>query len=78
MTSRAEAIDPITRERLVCPQDHGPLLDAGDELYNPRLRVAYRIDEDGIPVMLADEARSVDDAEHAKLTGGTGDDKIGS
>ncbi|MFW0787657.1 Trm112 family protein [Gordonia sp. CPCC 206044] len=68
MTSRAEAIDPITRERLVCPQDHGPLLNAGDELYNPRLRVAYRIDDDGIPVMLADEARSVDDAEHARLT----------
>ncbi|WAC55714.1 Trm112 family protein [Gordonia sp. SL306] len=68
MTSRAAAIDPITRERLVCPQDHEPLLDAGDELYNPRLRVAYRIDSDGIPVMLADEARSVDDAEHAALT----------
>lgn len=67
VTSRAEAIDPITRERLVCPQDHGPLLDAGDELYNPRLRLAYRIDADGIPVMLADEARSVDDAEHARL-----------
>ena len=58
MSSRAESIDPITRERLVCPQDHGPLLDAGDELYNPRLRVAYRIDADGIPVMLADEART--------------------
>ncbi|NDK90664.1 Trm112 family protein [Gordonia desulfuricans] len=68
--SRAEAIDPIVRERLVCPQDRGPLLDAGDELYNPRLHVAYRIDADGIPVMLADEARSVDDAEHARLTDG--------
>ncbi|MDL9938927.1 Trm112 family protein [Gordonia sp. ABSL1-1] len=68
MTSRAEAIDPITRERLVCPQDHGPLINAGDELYNPRLRVAYRIDADGIPVMLADEARAVDDAEHNRLT----------
>ncbi|ROZ87713.1 Trm112 family protein [Gordonia sp. OPL2] len=73
MTSRAESIDPITRERLVCPQDHGPLIDAGDELYNPRLRVAYRIDDDGIPVMLADEARTVDDAEHEAFTaGGTG------
>ncbi|OZC30770.1 Trm112 family protein [Gordonia polyisoprenivorans] len=71
MSSRAEAIDPIVRERLVCPQDHGPLLNAGDELYNPRLHVAYRIDADGIPVMLADEARAVDDAEHATLTSGS-------
>ncbi|MEP9395083.1 MULTISPECIES: Trm112 family protein [Gordonia] len=69
--SRAEAINPIVRERLVCPQDHGPLLDAGDDLYNPRLRVAYHIDADGIPVMLADEARSVDDAEHNRLTAGS-------
>nr|WP_202422059.1 Trm112 family protein [Gordonia sp. SID5947] len=53
---------------MVCPQDHGPLLDAGDELYNPRLRVAYRIDSDGIPVMLADEAREVDEAEHTAFT----------
>ncbi|RPA63573.1 Trm112 family protein [Gordonia oryzae] len=68
MSSRAEAIDPIVRERLVCPQDHGPLIDAGDELYNPRLHVAYGIDADGIPVMLADEARAVDEAEHATLT----------
>lgn len=68
-TSRAAQIDPIVRERLVCPQDHGPLLDAGNELYNPRMRVAYRIDADGIPVMLADEARAVGDAEHARLTG---------
>ena len=29
-------------------------------LYNPRLRRAYRI-EDGIPVLLVDEARDVDD-----------------
>ena len=34
--SRAAEIDPIVRERLVCPTDHGPLLDAGDELYNLR------------------------------------------
>ena len=53
---------------LVCPEDRGPLLLVGDEcLYNPRLRRAYRI-EDGIPVLLVDDARSVtDDAEHARL-----------
>jgi uncharacterized protein YbaR (Trm112 family) len=41
----------------------------GDEelLYNPRLRRAYRI-EDGIPVLLVDEAIEVSDDEHARLT----------
>ena len=55
---------------LVCPADRGPLVlvdDAdGQLLYNPRLRRAYRI-EDGIPVLLIDEARDVDDDEHARL-----------
>ncbi|MGZ4511257.1 MAG: Trm112 family protein [Mycobacterium sp.] len=52
---------------LVCPADRGPLLLVDDELlYNPRLRRAYRI-EDGIPVLLVDEARDVDDDEHARL-----------
>ncbi|GAC70988.1 Trm112 family protein [Gordonia soli] len=68
MTSRAASIDPVTRALLVCPQDREPLLDAGDELYNPRLRVAYRVDEDGIPVLLATEARPVSDDEHERLT----------
>jgi uncharacterized protein len=53
---------------LVCPADRGPLILVGDEvLYNPRLRRAYRID-DGIPVLLIDEARDVDDDEHARFT----------
>jgi uncharacterized protein YbaR (Trm112 family) len=53
---------------LVCPQDRGPLVLVGDEyLYNPRLRLAYRID-DGIPVLLIDEAVTVaDDAEHERM-----------
>jgi uncharacterized protein YbaR (Trm112 family) len=55
---------------LVCPDDRGPLVltdaDDGQVLYNPRLRRAYRI-EDGIPVLLIDEARDVDDDEHARL-----------
>jgi uncharacterized protein len=61
---------------LVCPQDRGPLLLIDDELlYNPRLRRAYRID-DGIPVLLVDEAIAVtDDAEHRRLMerGSSGD-----
>lgn len=53
---------------LVCPQDRGPLLLVRNEwLYNPRLRRAYRI-EDGIPVLLVDEAVAIDDdAEHQRL-----------
>jgi uncharacterized protein YbaR (Trm112 family) len=39
---------------------------AGDVLYNPRMRRAYRID-DGIPVLLVDEAVEVGDDEHAQL-----------
>jgi uncharacterized protein len=52
---------------LVCPADRGQLLLIDDELlYNPRLRRAYRI-EDGIPVLLVDEARDVGDEEHERL-----------
>ena len=55
---------------LVCPADRGPLVlvdpGEGELLYNPRLRRAYRI-EDGIPVLLIDEARDVDDDEDARL-----------
>jgi uncharacterized protein YbaR (Trm112 family) len=61
-------IDQRLRAILVCPQDRGPLLLIDDEmLYNPRLRRGYRID-DGIPVLLVDEAVDItDDAEHQRL-----------
>ena len=63
-------VDESLLSILVCPADRGPLLlvDSGDDelLYNPRLRRAYRID-DGIPVLLIDEARDVDDDEHARF-----------
>jgi len=51
---------------LVCPADRGPLLYVDDVLYNPRLRRAYRI-EDGIPVLLVDEAVDVSEQEHQRL-----------
>ncbi len=53
---------------LVDPVDHGELLyvEDRDVLYNPRRRVAYAV-RDAIAVLLADEARSVDDAEHEAL-----------
>lgn len=64
-------IDQALLDILVCPADRGPLVlvsATGREelLYNPRLRRAYRI-EDGIPVLLIDEARDVDDDEHTRL-----------
>jgi uncharacterized protein len=60
-------VDEALLKILVCPADRGPLVLLEDELlYNPRLRRAYRI-EDGIPVLLVDEARDVDDDEHARI-----------
>jgi uncharacterized protein YbaR (Trm112 family) len=63
------ALDPMLLEILACPEDKGPLLYFVDEdaLYNPRLRRRYAI-RDGIPVMLIDEAETVSDAEHERLT----------
>lgn len=51
------SIDPALLDVVACPRDKGPLTyDAdADLLINPRLHIAYRID-DGIPVLLADEA----------------------
>jgi uncharacterized protein YbaR (Trm112 family) len=58
------AVDPTLLSILACPQDKGPLLLVDDTvLYNPRLRRAYPI-ENGIPVLLVDDARDVSDAEH--------------
>jgi uncharacterized protein YbaR (Trm112 family) len=63
-----ERLDPRLLEILACPEDKGPLLYFADEsaLYNPRLKRRYPIRE-GIPVMLIDEAESVDDTEHDRL-----------
>jgi uncharacterized protein len=62
------ALDPALLSILACPEDKGPLYYVEDEdiLYNPRLHRVYEIRDD-IPVMLIDEARTIDDAEHARL-----------
>ena len=62
------ALDPLLLEVLACPEDKGPLLYFEDEqrLYNPRLHRSYPIRDD-IPVMLVDEAETVDDKEHDRL-----------
>lgn len=63
------ALDKRLLEILACPEDKGPLLyfETDDFLYNPRLKRKYLIRDD-IPVMLVDEAESVDDAQHETLT----------
>lgn len=62
------SLDPKLLEILACPDDKGPLYYFDDEqaLYNPRLKRRYDIRDD-IPVMLIDEATTVDDAEHDRL-----------
>lgn len=62
------ALAPVLLEILACPEDKGPLLyfDEEGSLYNPRLRRRYKVVDD-IPIMLVDEAETVDDAEHERL-----------
>lgn len=62
------AIDQKLLDILACPQDKGPLLYFSNEgvLYNPRLQRKYEVKDD-IPIMLIEEASSVDATEHARL-----------
>ncbi len=63
------ALDQRLLDILACPEDKGPLWYFEDEniLYNPRLKNVYAIN-DGIPVLLVDEARKVTDEEHQRLS----------
>ena len=62
------SLDPQLLEILACPKDKGPLLYFADEdmLYNPRLQRAYAVRND-IPIMLIDEAQTIDSSEHERL-----------
>ncbi len=62
------SLDARLLEILACPEDKGPLFYFEDEssLYNPRLKRRYAI-KDNIPIMLIDDAETVDDAEAARL-----------
>jgi uncharacterized protein YbaR (Trm112 family) len=64
------SLSPDLLAILACPEDKGPLYYLDDEavLYNPRLTRAYAVRDD-IPVMLIDEATTVDSAEHDRLMG---------
>ncbi len=56
-------VDPKLLEILVCPLTKGPLrYDArAQELISDQAHLAFPI-RDGIPIMLLDEARALDDA----------------
>ena len=56
------AIDPKLLEILVCPMTKGPLVydRAAAELISRQARLAYPV-RDGVPIMLIDEARHLDD-----------------
>jgi uncharacterized protein YbaR (Trm112 family) len=60
--SAAGGIDPKLLEILVCPLTKGPLRydREAQELISDQAKLAYPI-RDGIPIMLVDEARSLDD-----------------
>lgn len=63
----AQEIDPKLLEILVCPLTKVPLRYDSDkqELLSDQAGLAYPV-RDGIPVMLVDEARQMEDAEIKK------------
>jgi len=70
MADAASEIDPRLLEILVCPLTKGPLAydRVKQELLSAQAGLAYPV-RDGIPIMLVDEARPLDDAEKAALAG---------
>ena len=61
MSQTKSGVDPKLLEILVCPVTKGPLEydAAAQELISRQAGLAYPI-RDGIPIMLADEARQLD------------------
>ena len=68
MADHAPDVDPRLLEILVCPVTKAPLRydRAAQELISLEAGLAYPI-RDGIPIMLVDEARPLDETEKAKL-----------
>ena len=71
------ALDQLLLDILACPEDKGPLYYFEDEqiLLNPRLKRTYEIRDD-IPIMLIDEATTIDDAEVERLLAKAGSEGI--
>ncbi len=66
-TPHNTSLDPHLLAMLVCPVTRGPLIldDTTHELISPKAALAYPI-RDGIPIMLADEARRLEEHQHQK------------
>jgi uncharacterized protein YbaR (Trm112 family) len=66
---KAKGVDPRLLEILVCPRTKTSLLydEARQELISRAARLAYPI-RDGIPIMLEEEARQVDEEELRALS----------
>jgi uncharacterized protein YbaR (Trm112 family) len=66
MAEQPREIDPKLLEILVCPLTKSPLRydKAAQELVSEQAHLAYPI-RDGIPIMLVDEARRLDDPDAA-------------
>ena len=62
MSETSAGVDPKLLEILVCPVTKEPLVyDAtAQELISEKAKLAYPI-RDGIPIMLPDEARAIED-----------------
>ncbi len=62
MATNKSGVDPKLLEILVCPLTKGPLRYDSEtqELVSEQANLAYPI-RDGIPIMLVDEARKLDD-----------------
>jgi hypothetical protein len=62
------ALDSRLLEILVCPRSRAPLIyfEAEEFLFCPESRLRYRI-EDGVPVMLVEEAEELDEASCREL-----------
>lgn len=59
--SDTQKLDPALLELLVCPVSHGPLSydKKAGELVSKEAGLAYPV-RDGIPIMLAEEARKLE------------------
>ncbi len=62
MANNKSGVDPKLLEILVCPLTKGPLQYDADkqELVSQQANLAYPI-RDGIPIMLVEEARAIND-----------------